>query len=236
MKRIALFLSIVALASCVDGGDSTSKSTSPQNVGVVEMRLASNGCVMSNNAEAVTDYLIGDKQARQLSWNCADYDKYAGKRIDVFALFNYSDQCYAKQVVSIASGRCGSPAKPVTAPLYATSLSNTSAILQPVPLGGGRYYLTASAIITNTGTVDVYATQVRVSVGDSLVKLYEQWDIAGKEIISPTQYFDVYTYESGLPLVIDSGITSGVEYKVTIEVVNAVGQITNTENVFVVAH
>lgn len=235
MKRTVWPPLIFALASCVDSSGTTSSSVASQNIQLVDMRVASNGCVMSNNAEAVTDYLIGDKQARQLSWNCADYDAHTKKRIDVFTTFNYIDQCYDMVVVSIASGRCGSPAKPVSAPLYATSISGTSAYLQPVPLGGGRYYLSAYATITNTGTVDVYATQVRVSINDELKKLYEQWNIEGKEIIGPSQYFQIATFEYGVPLVIDSGITKGIEYKITVEVVNAFGQITNSESVFVVA-
>lgn len=236
MKTI-LSIFAVLLSACVPqaGNDSTSNAQA-SNASSVDMRLASNGCVMSSNAEAVTDYLIGDKQARVLTWNCADYDKHTDKHIDIFTTFDYIDQCYGSVIVSIRPGACSGVAKPIAAPLYQTTLTvDPEGRIGFGPFLNGKYILYYSATVTNTGNVAMYGTQIYVYLNDIQIAFFKQSDDSLREILWPGPTNNNLFYGS-FPIQFDTpDVTKGGEYKLTVKVFDALGYETNSESVFVVA-
>lgn len=120
LKPLATFAAIVLAACTNDGGNESPQTTSQTqaNVALVETRVASNGCLMYDNAEARTEYTMSGKLVANLVWNCAEYDTHKQARHEIFAAFNDASACFeiAATETSDSDKNCRERAAPVAAP------------------------------------------------------------------------------------------------------------------------
>lgn len=122
----------VGLVGC--GGDSSKDPGDPANPGtpgisnVVEKTVTfstnSRNCLLRHNADARVDYLIQDKQAGFLIWNCGNHDQHSRQRVRLFIAYDYEVQCYAAVSEHVDFGRCNTGTPLPDAPLFSVFISD----------------------------------------------------------------------------------------------------------------
>ena len=155
MKKISCLVLFILLTSCGLGNDSS--ETFPVNVAELNFETDDNGCIISHNAEASPEYLIGDKQAKNFIWNCLedDWEYFYQERYEVYTLYDYAHQCYRQHWSFQGDGNCGVRATAPDTPLFSVNIVDISGGT-PHPMGGMRYLVDFSVSIENTGNVSVF--------------------------------------------------------------------------------
>jgi hypothetical protein len=148
------FLSLIIFSAfffgaCGGGGTSTNQPNLPASNIVVNEDA--NGCLISNNADLSIDYLIVDKNARNLVWKCPDSNMSETQ----FYNYNYTDQCYQRSH-TYNSLSCSNESSPTT-PLFDVTISQFTGNMYPI--GGGVVTFNHTAIAENNGNVDAFAIQ-----------------------------------------------------------------------------
>lgn len=188
MKCLIVFLWSLFLIGC-GGGNSEDSNLSLsnedpalENVPLVEIREASNGCIMGVNSED-TMYLQSGGYKSDV-WSCAEYDYHASKRIEVLSKYSSVDGCYKKLYVSISDGSCEGvqlyPDEPEEALMITAwspisfnwSVSNPKDMTYSYDIG-----------IKNTGSITAWALYYEFWIDDVLIRTYQFKQSYGNSII-----------------------------------------------------
>ncbi len=145
-----IFFSAFFFGACGGGGsDYTPPNEPASNIVVNE---DANGCLISSNADLTIDYLIVDKNARNMIWTCPDSNMSEKQ----FYTYNYTNQCYQK-AHTYNTLACLSNETAPAAPLFDVTISQFTGNMYPI--GGGVVTFNHNAVAENNGNVDAFAVQ-----------------------------------------------------------------------------
>lgn len=157
-RATTVTMSVVAiLSACGGGGDNKPGSTPPVPINpekTVSLSLTPDNCIGNHNADSDISFLMGDRQARYLLWNCGNHENHGKQLIRIFLPFDYTRQCYKQASLHVGFGRCTNP---LTAPK--TPLFNVTVTGIEVRVGrntGGLPGFSFRANIQNTGNVPAF--------------------------------------------------------------------------------
>lgn len=169
-------LSLVAFLVACGGGD---KNTGPgfaapnnpeKNVAV---ELSTDGCMGKHNSDMDIEFLMGDKKARFLTWNCGNHENHNKQLVRMFFPFDYSLQCFKALSTHVGFGRCSSPLTAPPVPLFQVTV--TDLLVQAVRNAGGLPGFTFKAIVANSGNVPnfdlTFVFEVDSNVGGNTGKI-----------------------------------------------------------------
>lgn len=133
MSNYWMFLPL-SFAGCfglIGCGGSAKPDPGPANPGInnvtekaVSFSTNSNNCLLRHNADADVKYLIQDKQAGFLIWNCGNHDVHSRQRIRLFLAYDYEVQCYTAVSEHVDFGRCNNPTPLPDTPLFSVFISD----------------------------------------------------------------------------------------------------------------
>lgn len=156
----------VGLVSCGGGGEGDPGPSGPGTVGTQEKQVSytttRDGCLSRNNADADVRYLIGDKPARYLIWNCGNHDIHKRQRVRVFAPYNYDIQCYTPASEHVDFGRCNNPTPTPETPLFSARSTNFS--VTPVRSAEGTPGFSYNFEIRNDGNVPAFDLRYAINI------------------------------------------------------------------------
>lgn len=151
-------LSVVAiLAACGGGGEKKPGAAPPVPINpekTVNVGLTPDSCIGNHNADSDISFLMGDKQARYLLWNCGNHETHNKQLIRIFFPFNYTLQCYQQASVHVDFGRCTNPLTAPKNPLFNVTVADLD-----VRVGrnsGGLPGFSFRANIQNSGNVPAF--------------------------------------------------------------------------------
>lgn len=147
-------LSLVAfLVACGGGGKNTGSgfaaSINPEKNVTVE--LSADGCIGKHNSDMDIEFLMGDKKARFLTWNCGNHANHNKQLVRMFFPFDYSLQCFKTLSTHVGFGRCTMPLTAPAVPLF--QIAVTDLRVQAGRNGSGLPGFSFKAMVTNSGNV-----------------------------------------------------------------------------------
>lgn len=157
------------LAAC-GGSSQTDPGASGSNNGglntVVEKTVSfstnSNNCLLRHNADADVKYLIQDKQAGFLIWNCGSHDIHTRQRIRLFLAYDYEVQCYRAVSEHVDFGRCNNGTALPGVPLFSVLISDFTVKAERNSAGTPGFSYSFS--LNNAGNVPAFDLEYVVSI------------------------------------------------------------------------
>jgi hypothetical protein len=120
----------------------------------------SNGCLQSDNSEAIIDYTNGDNRSKTLIWNCGNYGAYSRKRVELLAISNDGGQCFrAPAMEAVSEGICESPASSPENITFGVTITDFQVI------ASGVTNVNFKGTFANTGNVDLLGLVYEISPG-----------------------------------------------------------------------
>lgn len=105
MRLIALVAAAALVAGC-DGGSGSGGGGGSRNAELADLRVASNGCIMSSNEDASFTYQAGGSTAKHLMWACAEYDYHQSSFVEKLAHYSTADACYKLLATHVQDNWC----------------------------------------------------------------------------------------------------------------------------------
>jgi hypothetical protein len=170
------------------------------NVAIVEYSVDANGCLISQNAEAVINYVNGSKLSKTFIWNCAtDGWSTQKQRYEKFFVSYDGGKCYSHYQTNTGAAICTERAVAPHNPSFAAKI--TSFDITPVA-GGDLAGYQVNAQFTNTGNATIYDLYADYNDQYSFLHMGQGWlytapgathdGSAGKlSQILPSKSFDV---------------------------------------------
>ena len=207
MKIYYCLILIIALASC-KGSNDIGAQPSTANVAEVSMQTDANDCIINHNAEAAPQYLIGDRQAQNLIWNCAFADVIDKRRREYYTRYDYQNQCYKLRSSIEGEAICGTPAVTPNVPLiHARFINLSGGKLRAI--GGSTHLVDVSFTLENDGNVTAFDLGIYLFIDD------HQFAMDYPGVLLPGQSFNRETTYS---IFISPGYTFGDSYTLSGEV------------------
>lgn len=217
MFRISIgALIFLTLAACGGGGGGGGSAPQVNSPVAVTITKSANGCLLSHNADAVSDFQLGAIPARTLLWNCANIASRTGVGAEAFFTFSGTQQCYIERAVAWKAGNClQSAAAPAVPNVAATVAVRGTPLLQRI--GGGSYALTLDADITNSGNVSLFGATLTISSAPGHfadLRSIGDTGISGPDYLLPSRTFLSF----GAMQIISNATTTGQDYRITLAV------------------
>jgi hypothetical protein len=222
MRHYWTLLWVTGLAACGGGSGSGISQPDPANSAsetplptakTVAYRSSGAGCIVASNADQSVDYLMGDKLARYLLWNCANHEQHTLRQIRMSLLYDYTDQCYKPDSTVVDFAHCtGTPPAPPANPLFEVSVTDFRAT--PQRNSNGLPGFSYVATLSNTGNVPAFNVQFSVAIDH---------DLGGNQgsfnIIEPAQTRSTEEYR------VFSAAAAGSRLLLTLNVTDAFGNL-----------
>lgn len=154
--------SALLIASC-GGSSQRSQGTPPAAElapGAVTQKqvvytTTANGCLLTNNADSNTQFLLGDKPARYLAWQCADHGDHQLRQVRVLFAYDFNQSCFTERLTVVDFARCtGTIAAPPTNPFIAVSVAGFGAT--PATNAQGLPGYDCVATLNNAGNIPAF--------------------------------------------------------------------------------
>lgn len=198
-------LSLVAFLAACGGGDKNSgppfaASNNPEKNVVLE--LSADGCIGKHNSDLDIEFLMGDKKARFLTWNCGNHANHNKQLVRMFFPFDYSLQCFKSLSTHVGFGRCTTPLTAPAVPSFEVSI--TDLLVQTGRNAGGLPGFSFKAVVSNTGNVPsfdlTFVFEVDSNAGGNTGKI----PLIEPGEAFPTPQFETYSQSlAGRQLILD---------------------------------
>jgi len=183
-KKFALLLAFSLTGCGGSGGGGSNPPAAPLAPIPVSITRSGTGCLLSSNADAEANYVLGAMQAKTLLWSCANISALTRVGVEAFYTFDNANQCFLEQAVAWKAGDCSMRATAPASPALSASVRTVNPPTMYF-IGSGTYALNLDAEVTVTGNLTAFGPALALT---SLPSHFGAQDATGNPSLSGVPY------------------------------------------------